>query len=76
MAIRITSTFEQEIASSTGVSTREATPEEGRAILDRAARRHLKMTGPEFVAAWKAGKFTDTDRPEVVRVAMLLPFAD
>jgi len=34
------------------------------------------MSGKEFVRAWNDGKFPDdADRPEVVRVVMLLPFA-
>jgi hypothetical protein len=49
--------------------------EEARELLDRQARRHLGMSGEEFVAAWFAGHFADDpDRPEVMRVAMLLPF--
>ena len=58
------------------VTIHEATAEEGRAILDRAARRYLNMSAEEFIEAWNAGKFDDNpDRPEVMRVAMLLPFA-
>ena len=58
------------------VIVREATREEGRQMLERAARRYLKMGADEFIAAWKAGQIVDPDRPEVVRVAMLLPFAE
>ncbi len=65
-------------------STRESpdgihflTPEEGLELLDRQARRHLNMSGVEFVEAWRAGKFDDDpDRPEVMRVAMLVPLAE
>lgn len=54
----------------------EVSAEEGREIVDRAARRYLNMSGEEFVAAWDGGAFdSDPDRPEVMRVAMLLPFA-
>lgn len=50
------------------------TPEEGWEVLDRQARRYLRMSGEEFIEAWRAGKFDDNpDRPEVMRVAMLLP---
>jgi hypothetical protein len=49
--------------------------EEAREILDRHARRFLGMSGPEFVAAWDAGEIADPDRPEVMRVVMLLPLA-
>jgi hypothetical protein len=34
------------------------------------------MSGNEFVQAWRSGAFdNDADRPEVMRVAMLLPLA-
>lgn len=53
----------------------EVTPEEGRAILDRAARRRLHMSGDEFIRRWDAGEYEGkADRPDVSRVAMLLPF--
>lgn len=54
----------------------DVSAEEGRAILDRAARHYLGMSGEEFAVAWNAGHFDDDpDRPEVMRVVMLLPFA-
>ncbi len=54
----------------------EVTREEGRAVLDRQARRYLGMSGEEFARAWDEGRFDrDADRPEVMRVAMLLPLA-
>jgi hypothetical protein len=57
------------------VEVRETSLEEGRALLDRAARHYLKMSGPAFVKAWEAGEFDgDPERPEVMAVAMLLPF--
>lgn len=46
------------------------------ALFDEQAQRYLGMTGREFVRAWHAGAFRDDDRPEVMRVAMLLPLAD
>ena len=55
---------------------RELTHEEGLALLDRAARRYLHMSAEDFIRAWEAGGFdADPDRPEVMYVAMLLPFA-
>ena len=49
---------------------------EGFRILDDAARRHLSMTGAEFIEAWDAGKLADrADTPEVIRVVMLIPFS-
>jgi len=56
------------------VRIHEATPEEGREIVDRAARRELGMSGKEFLRRWDAGEIEDPDRPEILRVAMLLPF--
>jgi hypothetical protein len=58
------------------VETKELTREEGFALLDRQARRLLDMSGAEFIAAWDAGAFNGNtpERPEVVTVAMLLPF--
>ena len=50
-----------------------ATDQEWRALVDRAARYYLDMGVDEFVQAWERGEFTDVDRPEVLRVAMLLP---
>jgi len=49
-------------------------PEEGQKLLDRQARRYLRMSGPEFMRKWKAKKIGNPDRPEVMRVAFLLPF--
>jgi hypothetical protein len=47
----------------------------GRALLDEAARHYLGVSGEEFMRAWDAGEYdSDPDRPEVMRVAMLLPF--
>jgi hypothetical protein len=62
------------VTSQVGVGETMST-EEARELLDRQARRYLDMSGDEFVAAWLAGNFADDpDRPEVMRVAMLLPF--
>lgn len=55
---------------------RELSPEEGQALFDRQARRYVGMSGDEFRRAWESGVFDDDpDRPEVMRVAMLLPLA-
>jgi hypothetical protein len=54
---------------------RELTREEGLALLDQAARRYLQMSAEQFIKAWEAGAFEDPDRPDVMYVAMLLPFA-
>lgn len=53
----------------------EATPEEGRALLDRAAREVLNISGEEFLARYDAGEYEASDDPAITRVAMLIPFA-
>lgn len=58
-----------------GVDVREASAEEGGAMLDRLARQLLDMSAQDFVRAWDRGDFRDSEDPAVVRVAMLLPFA-
>jgi len=50
--------------------------QEGRAILDRQARKYLNMSGDEFVRDYRAGRIEDPDRSEVRRVAMLIPLAE
>jgi hypothetical protein len=60
---------------SSTVDVVEATPEEGRAMLDRAAREVLNMSGEEFLERHDAGEFADPDDPAITRVAMLIPFA-
>ena len=54
----------------------EATAEEWREIVDRAARYYFNMSGEEFERAWKAGEIDPNDpetHSKVMRVAMLLP---
>lgn len=58
-----------------GVEIHELTEEEGRALLDRVAREYLSMSGEEFICRWDAGEFVGDERYEVIRVAILLPFA-
>ncbi len=58
----------------------DLTPEEGRKLFDEAARHYLGISGEEFIRKWDAGEFDDPDDrtkhgPEVMSVAMLLPFA-
>lgn len=52
----------------------EITLEEGREMLDRAARKYLNMSGDEFVAAWDEGRIPEPDSLAVQQVATLLPF--
>ena len=54
---------------------KELTLEEGWELLDKQARKYLNMSGKEFVKKWEAGEFDeDPDQPELMHVAMLLPF--
>ena len=47
----------------------------GHELLNEAAEHYLGLSGEDFMLRWDAGEFDhDPDRPEVVRVAMLLPF--
>jgi hypothetical protein len=62
-------------AAAEEVEVVEATREEGRALLDRAAREVLQISGEEFLARWDAGEYESADDPAVTRVAMLIPFA-
>lgn len=48
----------------------------GKVLLDRQARRYLNMSGAQFKAAYEAGEIPDPDRTDVIRVALLLPFAE
>lgn len=53
----------------------EATPEEGRSLLDRCARRYLGISGEEFLRRYTAGEYNaDLDAPGVQNVVALLPF--
>jgi hypothetical protein len=52
----------------------ELNPAEGVALFDAAAKRHLGISGPDFLAAWDGGEFAgEPERPEVISVATLIP---
>lgn len=57
-----------------GVPVKEASVDEGRELVERLAMELLGQSADEFLAAWDAGEYRDTQDPKVVRVAMLLPF--
>ncbi|MFG3556519.1 hypothetical protein ACGGAQ_19260 [Micromonospora sp. NPDC047557] len=54
---------------------REATPEEGRELFDRRAKKLLGISGAEFLARWDRGEYMDAEDPKVNAVAILIPFA-
>ena len=64
-----------ETQSRLAVDVVEATPEEGLAMLDRAAREVLNISGEEFLRRWDSGDYEGADDPAITRVAMLIPFA-
>ena len=65
---------DEKVRRKPGVSFKRLSRSEGRKLLDQKARHYLHLSGDEFVRAWEEGRFDrDTDRPEVMRVAMLLP---
>jgi hypothetical protein len=53
------------------------TPDDGLSMLDEQARRRLGISGAEFLRRWDSGEYAgpDGDRPDVVKVAMLIPLA-
>lgn len=53
---------------------RQLTREQGRALVDRQARRYLGISGEEFVRRLDGGEYQGTDDPEVMHLVMLRPF--
>lgn len=51
---------------------------EGRAFFDQQARALMHMSGEEFLRRWDAGDFAasvdDPAQPELLHLAMLIPF--
>lgn len=64
-----------EVTTEPDVDVRDLSVEEGRQLLDEQARRYLHMSGAEFARRWVAGELDPDARPDVMRVAMLLPLA-
>jgi hypothetical protein len=64
-----------DVKSDHEVEVVEVTREQGRAMLERAAKEELGMSAEQFLAKWDAGGYEDTEDPAVTRVAMLIPFA-
>jgi hypothetical protein len=54
----------------------ELNPDEARAFFDREVQRVLKISGDAFLANWDSGAYdADPDQPDVMYLAMLIPFA-
>lgn len=58
----------------TAPEVRELTREQGRALLNRQARRYLDISGEEFLRRLDAGEYRGTGDPDVMHLAMLAPF--
>lgn len=54
---------------------RQVSPEDGRKVFNRLARRHFQMTGNEFLRAWQEGRFEDSEQPEIAQMVVLMPLA-
>ena len=63
------------VAGTGTAQIRELSRAEGWQLLEAEAQHYLQMTAQQFMEDWRAGAFGDPDsRPEVLSVAMLLPF--
>ena len=50
--------------------------EQARELFDRQSRKYLNLSREQFVQKWNAGKFNgESDCPNVIHLALLLPFA-
>ena len=72
--------IEQEIVQDDAPAIREVTLEEGRALLDREARRLLGISGDEFLANLDAGLYDGITEDDeigrgVIHLWYLVPFA-
>ena len=59
------------------VKAQMLTASEGRKLFNAAAQHYVRMSGDEFLRRWDAGEYDapECDRSDIVRVAMLIPFA-
>jgi hypothetical protein len=54
----------------------ELSPEQGRTLFDKTARKLLGISGDEFLARWDRGDYeAEQENMVVTKVAMLIPFA-
>ena len=65
-----------ETASPIIEGTRYISAQEGAEMFDRAARELLNMSGDEFTRMFESGQIPDPHRPEVIRVSMLMRYAE
>lgn len=56
-------------------TVKELTTKEGQDLLDEQSRKYLGISGQEFLEKWETGEFDEDDRPEIMRLVMLIPFA-
>lgn len=49
---------------------------EGELLLDRQARKYLKMSGVEFKRKFQNGEIISSDHPDVTRVSFLIPMSE
>jgi hypothetical protein len=61
------------VADREGASVEYLTEQEGWELLEKRAWQYLHMSAREFIDRWDSGEIQDPERPEVMRVAMLLP---
>ncbi|MGI8646993.1 MAG: hypothetical protein DLM55_08445 [Acidimicrobiales bacterium] len=55
-------------------NVQELSVEESAELFDAAARRHLGMSGSEFLVSWDQGRFAgEPECVEAMSVAMLIP---
>lgn len=57
------------------VHVEELTQAQSRAMFEDLVRDRLGITRKQFLAAFDAGQYDDTDSEEVIRLCLLAPFA-
>lgn len=63
------------MTKSKNTQVKKLSPDQARKMFDRQAKHYLNISGSEFIKRWDSGKFNGSaDTPDVMRVAMLLPF--
>jgi hypothetical protein len=63
-------------SDSTNGRIREITQKQGYAMLNKQTMQFLNMSAKDFISAWRAGKFRDSQEdPQIARLAALIPLA-